>query len=72
MKVIQPINAQTAQLNNPASQPNNLAQVTPQPDPAKMLLATRNDLNIATIGRIVNKQDVQPNEVVISLHDHAS
>jgi hypothetical protein len=72
MKVIQPINTQTAQRNEPTSQPAKLVPVTPQPDPAKMLLATRNDLNVATIGRIVNKQDEQPDEVVISLHDHAS
>jgi hypothetical protein len=72
MKVIQPINAQAPQDNTMPPKLNKPSPVTPSPDPAKMLLATRNDLNIATIGRIVNKQDEQSNEVVISLHDHAS
>jgi hypothetical protein len=72
MKIIQPISNQTDQVSAQVTQSATPAPVTPLPDPAKMLLATRNDLNIATIGRIVNKQDNQPDEIVISLHDHAS
>lgn len=66
MKVIQPIDP----LKVNATQQS--VSVTPPPDPAKMSLASRNDLDIATIGRIANKQDQQPDEVVISLHDHSS
>jgi hypothetical protein len=65
MKVIQPIGATPPK-------PANSVTVTPSSDPAKMSLAARNDLNISTIGRIANKQDEQPDEVVISLHDHSS
>ena len=65
MKVIQPIGALTPKAAKSVT-------VTPSPDPAKMSLAARNDLNISTIGRIANKQDEQPDEVVISLHDHSS
>lgn len=65
MKVIQPIGATTPITTPPVT-------VTPSPDPAKISLAARNDLNISTIGRIVNKQDEQSDEVVISLHDHSS
>ncbi|MGH7142145.1 MAG: PrgI family protein [Candidatus Saccharimonadales bacterium] len=72
MKVIQPLGERTNQKNINNDQSTQLPPVTPQTDPAKMLLASRNDLNITTIGRIANKQDKQPNEVVISLHNHNS
>jgi hypothetical protein len=72
MKVIQPIGTQTVHDNASVAQPVTPAPVTPSPDPAKILLAKRNDLNIATIGRMANQQDEQPDEVVISLHDHSS
>jgi hypothetical protein len=42
--------------------------MTPPPNPATIELAHRNDLTIATIANIANKQDEQPNEVVINLH----
>jgi PrgI family protein len=73
MKVIQPIGQHVVPTNGSTSPPRtDSASVTAHPDPAKMLLASRDDLNIATIGRIANKQDERPQEVVISLHDHAS
>jgi len=65
MKVIQPMGTSTPQVAKPVT-------VTPSLDPAKMSLAARDDLNISTIGRIANRQDEQPDEVVISLHDHSS
>jgi hypothetical protein len=72
MKVIQPINSQLPS-SSPTIDPNiKRTSVTLPSDPAKMLLANSNDLSIATIGHIANKQDKQPDEVVISLHDHAS
>jgi hypothetical protein len=71
MKVIQPLGSHMG-TNNPTLPANTgQARVTPLPEPAKMSLARNNDLNITTIGRIANKQDQQPDEVVISLHDHA-
>lgn len=42
--------------------------MTPPPNPATIGLAHRNDLTIATIANIANKQDEQPDEVVIKLH----
>jgi hypothetical protein len=72
MKVIQPINAQPPKTNVAIDQSAKRTSVTLPSDPAKMLLVNSNDLSIATIGRIANKQDGQPDEVVISLHDHAS
>jgi hypothetical protein len=42
--------------------------MTPPPNPATIGLAQRDDLTIATIANIANKQDEQPNEVVINLH----
>jgi hypothetical protein len=72
MKTIQPIGANTTRVNPQSAKSTGSAPVTPSVNPDKMLLANRNDLNIATIGRIANNQDEQPDEVVISLHDHAS
>ncbi len=73
MKVIQPIGNQImTPISATPSQSAKSGQVTPLPDPAKISLARNNDLNIATIGRIVNKQDERSDEVVISLHDHTS
>jgi len=63
MRTVQPIDAQ-----HPTPPPTP-APVTPPPDPAKIDLARRDDLNVATIARIANKQDEPPeDEVVISLH----
>jgi hypothetical protein len=70
MKIIQPLDVQAAQAKQRAAahQPS----VTPKTDPATMELANNNDLNIATIARIANKQDEHPDEVVISLHNRHS
>ena len=44
--------------------------VTAKPDPVTINLANNNDLNVATIARIANKQDLDSGgEVVISLHN---
>ena len=66
MKVIQPLGVQAMQHNRLG------AAVTPFTNPAKMVLANNNDLNIATIARIANGRDEDPDEVVISLHNHSS
>jgi hypothetical protein len=62
MRTVQPIDARHPAAPAPAP-------MTPAPDPAKINLARRDDLNVATIARIANKQDEPPeDEVVISLH----
>ena len=67
MHTLQPLGALHPTIMPPASAAT--APVTPAPDPAKIDLARRNDLNVATIARIANKQDEPPeDEVVISLH----
>jgi len=64
MRTIQPIDPA-----HPTPQPATTPTVTAAPDPAKINLANRNDLNVATIARIANRQDEPPeDEVVISLH----
>lgn len=69
LKVIQPLSAQVASI--PVSAPK-VEAVTPPIDPATIELAGNNDLSIATLARIANKEDEQPNEIVISLHNHDS
>lgn len=63
MKTIQPINQQSA---SPQPTP---APAPVQPGPAAKQLATNDDLNISTIARVANKQDLPPDEeVIIPLH----
>lgn len=62
LKTIQPLGQQSAN-------PSTVAPPAPQPDPLNAQLAANNDLNIATLSRIANKQDETPDdEVVIALH----
>lgn len=76
MKVIQPLGVQAMQAQAAAAQQDQavpaVPQVTPLANPAKMVLASNDDLNIATIARIANGRDEAPDEVVISLHNHSS
>ncbi|HVU59858.1 MAG TPA: PrgI family protein [Candidatus Saccharimonadales bacterium] len=74
MKVIQPLEVQQVQAQAAAAQQAaRPAPVTPSWRPDTIGLARNDDLNIATIARIANGQDRQSSdEVVISLHDHAS
>lgn len=72
LKTIQPLDEQPAPM---AAVPQSAAPappVTPVTNPATISLAGNNDLNIATIARIANKQDQDNSEVVISLHRHDS
>jgi hypothetical protein len=74
MKIIQPLgtdpaSAVPAQLM-PPMQAAAQAPVTPPVDPATIGLARNNDLSIAALARIANKEDKSPDEVVISLHNH--
>ena len=72
MKIIQPLGAtQHLPIAPPMAQTTPPIPVTPKPNPAKMVLAYNNDLNVSAIERIANKEDGPP-EVVISLHDHSS
>lgn len=75
LKTIQPLGVQDTQTPatippTPAPQPT-APPVTPPTNPATISLASNNDLNIATIARIANKQDEDTGEVVISLHNHS-
>ena len=77
MKTIQPLDVQPAAQSAPTAPPpvadsTPAVPVTPVANPATMSLAGNNDLNIATIARIANKQDQENGEVVISLHRHDS
>ena len=76
MKVIQPLGLRAMQAQAAAVQQGRAVsaapQVTPLANPAKMVLASNDDLNIATIARIANGRDEAPDEVVISLHNHSS
>lgn len=64
MKTIRHLDDQA--LSAPAAPPPTPA---PQPDPRNAQLASNNDLNIATLSRIANKQDEPPeDEVVVALH----
>lgn len=57
--------AQAAQTSMPPAQ----TAMTPPPNPATIGLAQRNDLSIAALANIANKQDEHPSEVVINLHN---
>ena len=69
MRTIQPIDAQKTASQDAAQA--SAPQVTPQPNPAILELASNNDLNVATLARQANKanpSDEPPEgEVVISL-----
>jgi len=72
MRTIQPLGAQPA-----TQQPVDIAAyappaMTPPPNPATIELAKRNDLTIATLANIANRQDEHPGEVVINLHNRSS
>lgn len=69
LKVIQPL---SAQVTPPPSAGAQVQPVTLPVDPATIELAGNNDLSIATLARIANKEDEQPDEIVISLHNHSS
>ncbi len=79
MKTIQPLGFEpqsqftapvtTDMDTTPAAPPPSM---TPQPNPATIGLAQRNDLTIATLANIASKQDEHPDEVVINLHNRNS
>lgn len=69
MKTIQPLGQGSDEAIQPQLAPVQApASVTPPPNPATIELAHRNDLTVATIANIANKQDAHPDEVVIHLH----
>lgn len=74
MKVIKPLDDNPPPPTPPPpmspAQSAPQAPLTPPVNPATMNLATNNDLSIATIARIANKEDGSSGEVVISLHNH--
>ena len=58
-----------SQYTPPTPQAINPPAVTPVTDPAILGFATRNDLNISTLARQVNRQsDEEPGEVIVKLH----
>jgi len=71
MKIIQPIDTTPTQPALPV-QPATQPPVTRPVDPATIGLARNNDLSVAALARIANKEDESPGEVVISLHNHGS
>lgn len=68
LKTIQPLGVQPNPIQQPPAQP-----VTPASNTATIgMLARNNDLNVATLARVANKEDERHDEVVVSLHNHAS
>lgn len=67
LKTIQPLGTK-----QPAAAVQPAAPPPPAIDPATIGLARNNDLSIATLARIANKEDEPSDEVVISLHNHGS
>lgn len=68
LKTLQPIGSQPAKA---AATPAQTAQPTPQQRADTAMLARNDDLNIATLSRVANRQDKAQsgdNEVVITLH----
>jgi hypothetical protein len=73
MRTIQPLDAQTDDIQAATPPPDNtVTAVTPPADPAILNLANNNDLNIATLAREASKAKGEEmdegDEVVISLH----
>lgn len=69
LKTIEPLGAQAHQPATATPVATPPPAVTPPANPATINLAGNNDLNIATLARIANKQDKGTDEVVISLHN---
>ena len=65
-RVIKPTNANPIKL----AQQTNPAPVTQPPNPVILNFASNNDLNVATLARQINKQQVNSlqNEVIVQLH----